>query len=160
MSTPLVVAREHLPELVTVLNDEAAVYQRLAELAAEGGLAIANRDIAVLSNVIAEQQTLSDRAAALERRRIAIIHRATGYTTTTIRHLIDAVDPEMAATLSALRAQLLDLVAAVERHNRANHERLTMMLSYLDERIQRLARTPVTYAGDGQTRSETPRTAL
>jgi len=128
-------------ELVEIIQLEVGAFEALLETLTREQVGLVTQDIGVVEEAVATQQTLVERARALEAARVKVVERLSegqeiDPEAVTLRALIERVaDPE-AQQLREMREQLLALQEDIRRVNQHNSALVKQSMKYVDKSLQ------------------------
>ncbi len=127
-------------ELVEIIQLEVGAFEALLKTLTQEQVALVKQNVHAIEEAVTTQQTLVERARALETARIQVIERLAGPTDTspesvTLRQLIDRIEDPQAQKLRELREQLLTLQEDIRRVNQHNSALVKQSMKYVDKTL-------------------------
>lgn len=156
-------------ELVEIIQLEVGAFEALLETLTQEQVALVTQDLSGIEEAVTNQQTLVERARALESARIKVVERLKvsddkAPESVTLRDLIERIESPQAQKLREMREQLLTIQEEIRRVNQHNSALVKQSMKYVDKSLQILTSagpSPGVYGQSGKVATKSvPRAVL
>jgi flagellar biosynthesis/type III secretory pathway chaperone len=141
------VSEKLLDRLISVIGDEAVLFEKFLELLERQQEALIANDTDTLKTVTAQLQQVVMQSQRLERERIEAIeeirHNGGGDGDLNVSTICDMADPERSVQLRAFRSTILDLYGRIEEARMRNGLLIEQSMEQIRNTVDMIGRIPV-----------------